>query len=306
MCIRDRWERDYPHRRGPADLITNYMGGDKARISPIMTNSESIFQFGNNAYGKPATALNILRETIMGRELFDHAFKEYSNRWAFKQPYPADFFRTMEDASGVDLDWFWNGWFYTNDHVDQAIAEVNHFQMNSGNPIVEKGLMADQRDNGPQNISSIRDQDIAQTYDEIDTTLRDFYTTYDPLAADAIDEDQYNTFVNSLSTREKELLESGMHYYEITFEKKGGLVMPLIVQFQYADGTTEDIRIPAEVWRMGGNKVTKVFPTEQEVTQILLDPYLETADTDTSDNAYPRQREASRFETFQQLSLIHI
>ena len=299
-----QWERDYPHRRGPADLITNYMGGDKSRISPIMTNSESIFQFGNNAYGKPATALNILRETVMGRELFDHAFKEYSNRWAFKQPYPADFFRTMEDASGVDLDWFWNGWFYTNDHVDQAIAEVNHFQMNSGDPTVEKGMQMDKRDNGPQNISSIRSQDIPQTYDEMDTTLRDFYTTYDPLEVDAVDQDQYNTFVNNLSPREKELLESGMHYYEITFEKKGGLVMPLIVQFQYADGTSEDIRIPAEVWRFGGNTVTKVFPTEQEVTQILLDPYLETADTDTSDNAYPRQREASRFETFQQKQLM--
>jgi len=299
-----QWERDYPHRRGPADLITNYMGGDKARISPIMTNSESIFQFGNNAYGKPATALNILRETVMGRELFDHAFKEYANRWAFKQPYPADFFRTMEDASGVDLDWFWNGWFYTNDHVDQAITEVNHFQMNSGDPTVEKGRQMDQRDNGPQNISSLRSQEIEQTYDEMDTTLRDFYTTYDPLAVDAVDQDQYDTFVNSLSAKEKELLENGMHYYEITFKKKGGLIMPLIIQFQYADGTSEDIRIPAEVWRMGGEEITKVFPTEQEVTQILLDPYLETADTDTSDNAYPKQREASRFETFQQKQLL--
>jgi len=210
----------------------------------------------------------------------------------------------MEDASGVDLDWFWQGWFYTNDHVDQAITEVNHFQMNSGDPEIEKTRQRDQRDNGPQNISSLRAKDIKMTYDEIDTTLKDFYTTYDPLDIDAIDQDQYSTFVNALSPREKELLESGMHYYEITFKKKGGLVMPLIVQFQYADGTSEDIRIPAEVWRLGGDEITKVFPTEQEVTQILLDPYLETADTDTSDNAFPRQRQPSRFETFKQKQMM--
>jgi len=295
-----QWERNYPHRRGPANLITNYMGGDKSRISPIMTNSESIFQFGNNAYAKPATALNILRETVMGRELFDHAFKEYANRWKFKQPYPADFFRTMEDASGVDLDWFWNGWFFTNDHVDQALGEVKHYNINTGNPAVEKARLKDRRDNGPQNISSIRAKDILQTYDEMDTTLRDFYTTYDPLELDAVDEEDYDTFVKSLSPREKELLENGKHYYQINFKKIGGLAMPIIFQFQYTDGTTEDIRIPAEVWRFGADEVTKVFPTDKEVAKIILDPYLEIADTDTSNNYYPPESQPSRFETFRQ------
>ena len=295
-----QWERNYPHRRGPAHLITDYMGGDKDRISPIMTNSESIFQFGNNAYAKPATALNILRETVMGRELFDHAFKEYSNRWKFKQPYPADFFRTMEDASGVDLDWFWRGWFYTNGNVDLALGEVKHYNLNSGNPAVEKERQKEERENGPQNITSIRAKDIPQTYDEIDTTLRDFYTTYDPLDVDAVDNLEYENFVNSLSAQEKELLNNGKHYYEITFDKVGELVMPIIFQFQYTDGTSEDVKIPAEVWRYGANQVTKVFPTDKEVSKIVLDPYLETADTDTSNNYYPPQEEASRFETFRQ------
>jgi aminopeptidase N len=285
-------------------MITGYMGGDKSRISPIMTNSESIFQFGNNAYAKPATALNILRETVMGRELFDHAFKEYANRWKFKQPYPADFFRTMEDASGVDLDWFWRGWFFTNDHVDQALGEVKHYNFNTGNPSVEKGIQKDLRDNGPQNISTIRNLEISRTYDEIDTTIRDFYTTYDALEVDAVDQSDYEQFVRNLSPQELDLLNNGKHYYQITFKRVGELVMPIIFQFQYKDGTTEDIRIPAEVWRYGAKEVTKVFPTDKEVNKIVLDPYLEIADTDTSNNYYPPQEEVSRFETFRQKQLL--
>ena len=292
------WERNYPHRRGPANLITNYMGGDKSKISPIMTNSESIWQFGNNAYGKPATALNILRETVVGRELFDYAFREYSNRWKFKNPYPSDFFRTIEDASGVDLDWFWRGWFYTNDHVDQALTSVKHYNLDSGNPVEEKNKAREMRDNGPRNISRIRENEIQETYSESDPSIIDFYSTYDELVPDAIDEAEYEQFYNNLSASEKELLESGMNYYELTIENNGGLVMPVILQFNYVDGTSEDFRIPVEVWRFNAEKITKVIPTKKEVESIVLDPYLEIADVNTDDNAYPPRRSPSRFEAF--------
>ncbi|MEO0403885.1 MAG: M1 family metallopeptidase, partial [Bacteroidota bacterium] len=167
------WDRNYPSRRGSARKIRDYMGGDKSRISPIMTNSESIYQFGNNAYGKPATALNILRETILGRELFDHAFKTYSNRWMFKHPTPADLFRTMEDASGVDLDWFWRGWFYTTDHVDIAISGVKEFSVDSKKPSEGSKARKAERDAAPRRIGSIRNEkEIEQTQDEIDRNLR--------------------------------------------------------------------------------------------------------------------------------------
>lgn len=295
-----QWERNYPHRRGPAHLITDYMGGDKSQISPIMTNSESIFQFGNNAYGKPATALNILRETVVGRELFDHAFKEYANRWKFKQPYPADFFRTIEDASGVDLDWFWRSWFYTNQHVDQAITSVKKFNLNSGDPVEEKMLAKDKRDNGPQNISTLRARDIDQTYDEIDPTIKDFYTTYDELEPDAVDQEEKDKFLNNLSPEEKELYQGGKNYYQISVKKVGEIPMPIILQMQYTDGTTEDFRIPVEVWRMGDEEITKVFPLDKDVESIVLDPYLEIADTDTSNNHYPPKEQTTRFETFKQ------
>lgn len=294
-----QWERDYPSRRGPAHLITDYMGGDKTKISPIMSNSENIFQFGNNAYGKPATALNILRETIMGRELFDFAFKEYANRWKFKQPYPADFFRTLEEASGVDLDWFWRGWFYTNGHVDQGLADFKVYKLNSQNPVIEKGLQQKNRDEGLQNISSIRNRkEIEKTYDEMDTTIRDFYTNYDPLEVDAIDIEDYSQFLNSLSDSERKVLSQDLYYNQLTIKNLGDLPMPIIFQFQFDDGSTQDYKVPAEIWRFGAQEITKVFPTEKKVTRVILDPYLEIADTDTSNNFFPPQDSPSRFDTF--------
>ncbi len=295
-----QWERDYPSRRGPANKIVDYMKGDKQYISPIMTNSESIWQFGNNAYGKPATALNILRESVMGREQFDYAFKVYANRWKFKHPAPADLFRTMEDASGTDLDWFWRGWFFTTDHVDIALTSVEPFRINTRNPVVENEREKANTESSGRNISAIRNaEQIEQTYDEIDPSLRDYYTDYDPLKSTVLDEEEYQEYMNGLSEEEKAVLEADKFYYQLTFENKGGLVMPIILRFKFADDTEEIIRIPAEIWRMGTDEVSKVFPFTKEVTAIELDPFLETADTDTSNNYYPSRTGQSRFDLYQ-------
>ncbi len=294
------WERDYPSRRGPAHLITGYMGGDKSKISPIMTNSESIHQFGSNAYGKPATALNILRETVVGRELFDYAFKEYSNRWKFKHPMPGDFFRTLEDASGVDLDWFWRGWFYTNDHVDQAITSFKPFELDNMDPTVTMNAAKKKRDEGPVNISTIRNRkEIKETLNEKDPTINDFYTSYDPLEPNAVDEQEYSEYLEGLSEKEKELLKNGKKFYELSFENVGGLVMPVIFDFVYEDGTRETFRLPAEIWKTESTKFTKVFPTDKKVVEVILDPYLEVADVDRNNNYYPPKKELSRFDLFQ-------
>jgi hypothetical protein len=295
------FDRDYPTRRGSARNIRNYMGGDKSRISPIMTNSESIYQFGNNAYGKPATALNILRETVMGRDLFDFAFKEYARRWAFKHPTPADFFRTMEDASGVDLDWFWRGWFYTTDHVDMALAEIRWLQPSTGNPDVEQPLARAAAAEEPADISLMRDASfIPQSYLEADPTLADFYTEYDPFDVMELDRMDYQAYLEGLAPEDLEMLATGKQYYEITFRNDGGLVMPLIVGLEYEDGEMEVRRIPAEIWRMSEPEVTKVFVTDRPVTRIVLDPYLETADVDMSDNYWPPRPTPTRFEVFKQ------
>ena len=297
------WEPNYPSRRGPAYKITGYMGGDKSYISPIMTNSESIFQFGNNAYGKPATALNILRETVMGRELFDYAFKEYAQRWMFKHPSPADFFRTMEDASGVDLDWFWRSWFYTTDHVDLAIEGVKWYQPSTGNPEIEKPLARKQDQAKDQFIGDIRNAEIAnQTVVAQNAELADFYNHYDEFKVDAIDRENFKRYQESLTADEQALIDKGYNYYEVTFGMKGGIPMPIIVGFEFADGTKEKIHIPAEIWKMGQDEVSKVFFFEKEVIAIRLDPNLETADVNLDNNFWPPRMVPTRFELYKSKS----
>ncbi len=296
-----QWDRNYPSRRGPAPNIVDYMKGDKTQISPIMTNSESIFQFGNNAYGKPATALNILRETILGRELFDFAFKQYSQRWMFKQPSPADLFRTMEDASGTDLDWFWRGWFYTTDHVDLALTNVRWFQLSSFDPTIEKPLSLQRREENPRYISDIRNRsDIPETVVEADPDMRDYYNDYNPFQVSILDKMEYQAYLERLSEEEKAILGQRKHYYELSFANKGGLVMPIILEFTYEDGTKDIIRLPAEIWKMGQTEISKIFMTEKALQQVILDPFLETADVDTGNNYWPPKVQPTRFELYKQ------
>ena len=291
------WERDYPSRRGPAYMIADYMRGDVSGISPIMTNSESIKQFGNNAYGKPATALNILRETVMGRELFDYAFKTYCERWAFKHPTPADFFRTMEDASAVDLDWFWRGWFYSTDHVDIALTDVKWFQLNTQNPVLEKALLQ-QKD---VHIGVTRNQTaIGQTVNERDPQIDDFYGKRNIYEVDALDQKAYESFVAKTSAEDLAYLKAGKQLYELTFENLGGLVMPLIIEATFADGSKKVERIPAEIWRIEELKVSKVFVYDQEVVSFRVDPFLETADTDLDNNTWPRVMQPTRYQLYKQ------
>ena len=293
------FERNYPSRRGPAQNIVDYMKGDKSGIVPIMTNSESILQFGNNAYGKPATALNILRETIMGRELFDYAFKTYSERWAFKHPTPADFFRTMEDASAVDLDWFWRGWFYTTDHVDISLDQVNWFKVNTGNPEIENPFAKAQQEKNNTFIGDTRNQTlIPETLDESDPASIDFYTTYDPFHTSILDKEDYLNNIQNLGEAELDILNADKNYYELQFSNLGGLVMPVILEFEYIDGTKEVVRIPAELWKSNNEHVSKVFVFDKELARVTLDPYLETADVDRNNNYWPARVEPTRFQLF--------
>jgi hypothetical protein len=293
------WQRDYPSRRGEPYKIVPYMKSDPTALVPIMTNSEQIMQFGANAYGKPATALNILRETVMGRQLFDYAFKEYAKRWAFKHPHPADFFRTMEDASGVDLDWFWRGWFYSTNPVEIALADVKYYQINTQNPETEKPLAKGQAT--PQTQSSIQNRkEIESTLQERNPAVSDFYNSYDPSQVTAADKAKYERYYNSLTPQEKELVDSGLHFYVLSFQNNGGTIMPLIIKMDFEDGTEQVVRIPAEIWRMNNQQINKVLFTEKPVVQFTLDPYLETADIDTENNLFPRKSTPTRFQLYKE------
>ena len=320
------YDNKYPSRKGSASTQVDYMKLPKDQLEPIMTNSENIVNFGPNAYTKPATGLNILRETIMGRNLFDFSFREYARRWAFKHPTPADLFRTMEDASGEDLDWFWRGWFYGIDPCDISIDSVKHavFDPNAtasapafggrgggGGQGFGGGNGARRLEppavNAFEDISKIRNREdktiIFQT--DADTSLRDFYWKYDrgiepydsitkipPPAGGA------GAFAPEPLTDAEKAKYGNIHLYEIAFSNKGGLVMPIIVEFTFEDGTKETERIPAQIWRLNEKNVTKLFVTKKKATKIVLDPMKETADINESNNSWPTTAEPSKFAIF--------
>ena len=242
------YDKDFPITRGYPKNIVKYMAGDQSTIAPIMSKGDHVYEFGNNAYGKPATALWILRETIMGKELFDHAFRTYSQRWMFKHPSPADFFRTMEDASGIDLDWFWRGWFFTTDVTDIGIEGVRKFY-------------------ATENTSE-------ETVDFVE------------------DKSEGLNITKPTSAKSK-------YFYEITFNKPGGLVMPIIVEYTYDDGSKEKKTYPAQIWRYNDKKVTKAVHSDKQITKIVIDPDLETADVDLSNNSFPNTNkdQFSKFKT---------
>jgi len=302
------YDNKFPSRRGPAFAIADYMKLPKDQLEPIMTNSENIIQFGPNAYAKPATGLNILRETIMGRELFDYSFKEYSRRWAFKHPTPADLFRTIEDASAEDLDWFWRGWFYSIDPVDIAIDTVKHavydatIAVPAARTMGPRGLSKPEV-NSFEDISKIRnrnDKSIVFLTD-VDQSLRDFYWRYDrglePYDSVTKQPAMAMPAAEGLTDAEKAKYASA-NLYEVSFINKGGLVMPIILEFTFEDGTKETQRLPAQIWRKNENKVTKVFLTSKKAVSIQLDPMRETADIDESNNKWPNVAAPSKFALF--------
>ncbi len=291
------WEGDYPSGRGEPRDIVNYMrGGGQV---PIMTNSESILQFGNNAYAKPATALNILRETILGRELFDFAFRQYAERWRFKRPMPADFFRTMEDASGVDLDWFWRGWFYTTEFTDIAVTSVRVYNAESGDPDVDKPQKQQERDEKPKSLAEQRNKPLPKRIEAF-PDLKDFYNSYDELQVTDADRKAFQNFLKRLDDNEKKLLESPQNFYVVEFQNLGGLVMPIILQIDYTDGSREELRIPAEIWRKNSRQASKLIITPKQLKSLTVDPHLETADVDLSNNHFPPQISKSRFQLFKE------
>ncbi|PWS32961.1 M1 family metallopeptidase [Pedobacter paludis] len=301
------WDNTFPSKKGPAYTIVDYMKLPKDELEPIMTNSENIARFGPNAYSKPATGLNILRETIMGRELFDYAFKEYSRRWAFKHPQPADLFRTMEDASGEDLDWFWRGWFYGTEPCDISLDSVKFAKADFPTtlPVARSRMVKIDRPavNAFQDISKIRNREDKKIafYTDKNTAAQDFYYKYDrglvsvdtttatkvetPIPLDVVAENDQQKYQNK-------------YFYELDFSNKGGLVMPIIVEFTYKDGTKEIDRIPAQIWRHNELKTSKFYVKDKEVESILVDPLRETADIDTSNNTWGGKAKESKFKVY--------
>lgn len=283
------YQEGYPSRRGKPTQIVPYMKGDQHFISPIMTNPENVYQLGNNAYGKPATALNILRETVMGRELFDHAFKTYAQRWMFKHPTPEDFFRTMEDASAVDLDWYWRGWFYTTDYVDIGVEEVKKYYITDTPTKEGKELLERYGISDPSSV------DALYVVEEGSEDFSEDMKGKSPLeTAPTLNE----YLMDNFTPEERQRLEVPKYFYQISFNKPGGLVMPLIVEYTYSDGTKEKMTYPAQIWRKNDNEASAIKATDKEIVKVTVDPDLETADVDLSNNSWPQTKEQNKFDEF--------
>lgn len=283
------WDANYPSNRGPAANIVPYMSGDQKFLEPIMTNSESIHQFGSNAYGKPATGLNMLREVVMGHELFDHAFKTYANRWKFKHPTPEDFFRTIEDASAVDLDWFWRGWFYTTDYVDMGITDVKQYYVTETQPEnmkdhkVKRGRFNE--DGGPF-VYMVADGPEANKTQKKALDNKEVKLLNDYLG-------------EKFTPEERAKLKAPKYFYEVTFDKPGDMLMPILVELAFEDGTSETHTFPVQIWRKNNQTASRVFATEKPVKKITLDPKLLTADIDTSNNTWPKGEVKDKFDTLE-------
>ena len=282
--------KKYPSRRGPAKAIVDYMAGDQSQLAPIMTKGLNTYNFGSNAYAKPATGLNILRETIMGRDLFDYSFRTYAQRWMFKHPTPEDFFRTMEDASAVDLDWFWREWFYTTDYVDIGVKEVKKFYVTSKLTKKVREMIA---------ARGLSESDLAPFVFLIEEGSEDFEENM-PTANLSNITSLKEYIMDNVPVNQRSELKNPKFFYEITFEKPGGIPMPIIVEYTYSDGTSERITYPAQIWRKNDTAVGKVVASEKEITKIVVDPDEETADIDVTNNTWPKRKKMGEFDTFKE------
>ncbi len=281
----------YPSRRGPAAAIVPYMAGDQRYIAPIMSKGLNTYQFGSNAYGKPGTALNILRETVMGRELFDYSFRTYSQRWMFKHPTPEDFFRTMEDASAMDLDWFWRGWFYTTQYNDMGIKSVDKFYVSADMNQEMKDYLEERnipKDRVPQLVYMVKEGS------------EDYKEEMKGKAPSEVVSDLKDYMMDNFTAEQRAAMKEPKYFYQITVEKPGGLVMPIIIEYTYADGTSETVTHPAEIWRLNDKEVSLSKATQKEIVGIVIDPKLETADIDTSNNSWPQEPKVDKFEEMKQ------
>ena len=298
--------REWDYEMGstePSDII-EYMKSQNQ--TPIMTQSDSVLRLGPNAYTKPAVSLNILRETILGRDLFDFAFKEYSRRWMFKRPTPSDFFRTMEEASGVDLDWFWRGWYYTTDHVDISLDHIYAMRMDTKDPDIDFSRRRNENNAKPSSVFSTRNQEEGMmSWVDRNPDVRDFHDENDQFTVTNKERNSYFDFLNGLDDIEKatftRAVEEDKNYYVLEFSNKGGLVMPILLELTYTDGSKENYNIPAEIWRRSYKSVKKLLVLDKELVKVVIDPRWETADVDVENNHYPRRIIPSRIEAFKSL-----
>jgi len=274
--------------RGLPKHIVPFVKGDQSKMLPIMSNSDNMYNRSMTAYNKPTAGLYLLREVIMGHKLFDHALKTYANRWKFKHPEPADFFRTMEDDSAIDLDWFWNAWFFTTEVNDMAIDKVEKFYV-TDKPTQRIKRMARMYgmkvEDFPPYVSLVtedskdftKDLKSKESFIERSTSMKDF-------------------LAENFTKEEVRNIKTPKYFYRIAFEQKGEMPMPIVLKIVYKDGTTVQKIFPAKVWRFNNKKVSKMIPSSKEIVKVIIDPENLTADIDQTNNEWPKVNKKSEYK----------
>ncbi len=291
----DLWEKGFKNDRCVPRNLAKYMTGPD--LVPIMTTADSLLKVGGSAYAKPGAGLNLLRDTILGPERFDFAFKVYANRWKFKRPEPADFFRTIADASGRDLDWFWRGWFYSIDPCSIAIDGIHQYILDTGNPELDKPITKKEKEERVKTVAEIRDANI-KTYTELHPELKDFYSSYDEFSVLPSEREKFQELLKNLEKEEIDpnILTTKRNFYVIDFSNQGGLIMPIPLKIEYTDGTSEQFQIPAEIWRTNPQKVSKLLITTKVLKSVQVDPHEELPEIHRDLNFWPRQLVKDHFQ----------
>jgi len=291
----DLWEKGFHNDRSVPRNLTKYMTGPD--LVPIMTTADSLLKLGGSAYAKPAAGLNLLRDTVLGPDRFDFAFKTYANRWKFKRPEPADFFRTIGDASGRDLDWFWRGWFYSIDPCSISVDTVHQYILDTGTPSIDKLVAKKEKEDRVKTVAEIRDANI-KTYAELHPELKDFYSSYDEFSVLPSEQEKFQKLLKQLEEEEIDpnILTTKRNFYVIDFSNQGGLIMPIPLKLDYSDGTSEEFQIPAEIWRTNNQKVSKLLITNKELKSVQVDPHEELPEIHRDLNFWPRQLVKDHFQ----------
>ncbi len=260
------WDPDYPSRRGTPKSIIGFMSKEKGELTPIMTPPDIESNLSLNDYWKTSAVLNLLRDLILGPEAFDHAFRTYANRWKFKHPTPADFFRTMEDASGRDLGWFWRSWFFSTDHVDISIDTVQWFTVEGNNYLSYKSKL--------DHIDSSQGESLKFN------DLLEFGLRSDTSVVETLRENWNRDWGQKLPKK--------FHLYDLRLKNIGGIPMPISLRVYFENGGSEDFYYPAEVWAKDNSQFSKVIMTEKEVSFFEVDPERKSSDIVQRNNRWPR------------------
>lgn len=271
------WSGDYTTRPN----LPAMLGAEREATGrqPPMTPANAVVDLFPTQYHRPAAALQVLRELVLGRETFDRAFRAYARAWMFKRPTPGDFFRTINQESGADLDWFWRAWFFSTDHVDLSLERVAALRLVA---VPADAIPAPADATPPANLTVLRNA----------AEGRRLMVEQVPRLADAYDRIPERTLAGATPSahavvdvqRTLDALGQGGVFYELDIRNRGGVVSPVPIRIDYRDGTSERYVVPVELWFGDTKRAQHILWRAKSIRSVTLDPDAATGDVDRGNN----------------------